>query len=207
MNPLPAHMFHFRTAFRSGCAALVFCMLLPPALSAQHSMNTRTIIDFSNTASWEAWMPVNDAVMGGVSSSEIAPTDSGTAVFRGTVSLENNGGFASVRSVPAEFDMEGYEGIRLRVRGDGSDYRLRLRTTDSFDGVAYQQTFGTTEGEWITVDIPFADFTASFRGRRVPDAPALNPSNIRQIGFLIADRQTGPFALEIAEISAYAAAD
>lgn len=83
----------------------------------------------------------------------------------------------------------------------------RPRSTDSFDGVAYQQTFGTTEGEWITVDIPFADFTASFRGRRVPDAPALNPSNIRQIGFLIADRQTGPFALEIASISAYNAAD
>ena len=131
----------------------------------------------------------------------------GTAVFRGTVSLENNGGFASVRSGPAEFDMEGYAGIRLRVHGDGNDYRLRLRTTDSFDGVAYQQTFGTTAGKWITIDIPFADFTASFRGRRVPDAPALNPSNIRQIGFLIADRQTGPFALEIASISVYTAAD
>ncbi len=200
-------MFHLRSAFRSGCAALLFCMFLPPVLSAQHSMNTRIIIDFSNTASWEPWMPVNDVVMGGVSSSEISATDSGTAVFRGTVSLENNGGFASVRSGPAEFDMEGYDGIRLRVRGDGSDYRLRLRTTDSFDGVAYQQTFGTTAGEWITVDIPFADFTASFRGRRVPDAPALNPANIRQIGFLIADRQTGPFALEIAEIRAYVGSD
>ena len=207
MNALPVRMFHLRTAFRSGRAALLFCMLLPPVLSAQHSMNTRIIIDFSNPASSERWMPVNDVVMGGVSSSEITATDSGTAVFRGTVSLENNGGFASVRSGPAEFDMEGYAGIRLRVRGDGNDYRLRLRTTDSFDGVAYQQTFGTTAGTWITIDIPFTDFTASFRGRRVPDAPALNPSNIRQIGFLIADRQTGPFALEISAISAYTGSD
>lgn len=207
MTDHTARMFHFRIGLGSGCAALLLILVLPHAASAQNTMNTRTVIDFSNTAFWETWMPVNDVVMGGVSSSEIAATDSGTAVFRGTVSLENNGGFASVRSGAAEFDMEGYEGIRLHVRGDGSDYRLRLHTTDSFDGVAYQQTFGTTEGEWITVDIPFADFTASFRGRRVPDAPALNPSNIRQIGFLIADRQTGPFALEIASISAYNAAD
>ena len=43
------------------------------------------------------WTIVNDGVMGGLSSSEIIETEEKTLIFSGLVSLENNGGFASVR--------------------------------------------------------------------------------------------------------------
>jgi monofunctional biosynthetic peptidoglycan transglycosylase len=50
------------------------------------------------------------------------------------------------------------------------------------------------------VQLPFSAFLPTFRGRRVPGAPPLDPARIRQIGFAIADRQAGPFALALRSI-------
>ena len=58
----------------------------------------RTLFDFSKPDAAQAWQPVNDGVMGGVSDGRFKITDQGTMEFLGTLSLENNGGFASVRS-------------------------------------------------------------------------------------------------------------
>ena len=44
------------------------------------------------------WTSVNDVVMGGVSDSLMQVSEDGTGVFAGHLSLENNGGFASVRA-------------------------------------------------------------------------------------------------------------
>lgn len=45
----------------------------------------------------DQWYVVNDNVMGGVSNSSMVFTENETLVFKGRVSLDNNGGFASVR--------------------------------------------------------------------------------------------------------------
>lgn len=166
-------------------------------------METRMIMDFSQPALVGEWAVVNDGVMGGVSSSTFSLTEHGTAVFRGIVSLENNGGFASARSRPQSFNLRGYRGVRLQVRGDGKTYRLRLRTNYGFDGMAYQANFETVENTWTTIDLSFKKFTASFRGRKPANAPPFDPSAVRQIGFLIADKQEGAFELEIRSIEAY----
>ena len=52
------------------------------------------------------WRSINDGVMGGLSSGGMRLED-GIAVFSGTLSLENNGGFSSVRSIPAEHTLAG----------------------------------------------------------------------------------------------------
>jgi NADH dehydrogenase [ubiquinone] 1 alpha subcomplex assembly factor 1 len=157
----------------------------------------KTLIDFSRTNEKQNWRIVNDVVMSGVSQSEIIITDDSTAIFQGMLSLENNGGFASVRTNPTDYQLTGYAIITARVRGDGRTYQLRLRTDDRFDGISYQSEFQTVDGEWIAVELPFGEFVATFHGRRVPDAPVLDPGKIRQIGFLIADKKEGPFRLEI----------
>jgi hypothetical protein len=126
-----------------------------------------------------------------------------TAVFEGKVSLENNGGFASVRSEPVNLALTGYEGLTLRVKGDGKSYQLRLRTDRRFDGIAYKTDFDTVAGEWITIKTPFKEFSPTFRGRLVPGAPTLDLEQVRQIGFLISDYQEGHFRLEIDSIKAY----
>jgi monofunctional biosynthetic peptidoglycan transglycosylase len=118
-------------------------------------------------------------------------------IFAGRLSLENNGGFASVRRRPAVYALSGTDGVVLRIRGDGRSYQFRVRTHDRFDGVAYRALFDTDAERWETVRIPFSDFRATYRGRPVPGAPPLDPKEIRQIGFLIADKRSGSFRLEI----------
>jgi monofunctional biosynthetic peptidoglycan transglycosylase len=92
----------------------------------------------------------------------------------------------------------------VRVKGDGKDYRLRLRTDDTYEGTAYQANFSTEKDEWITVRLPFDEFIPVFRGRVVNDAPQLDLRSIRRMGFMIADKQEGPFRLEIEKVTAYA---
>jgi hypothetical protein len=161
-----------------------------------------TIVDFKEPYA-AAWTIVNDGVMGGRSSSEMEVTPEGNGVFRGFVSLENNGGFASTRMALAGLDLSEYEGVMIRVRGDGRRYQFRFRTSGSFDGVAYRADFDTVPQEWVEVRLPFADFQASFRGRVPRGAGPLDPSRIRQMGFLIGDKREGPFRLEIAWVGAY----
>lgn len=149
------------------------------------------------------WAAIDDAVMGGRSRSAFTETAEGTAVFRGLVSDENNGGFASVRSRPLGLDLSGRDGLRLRVRGDGKRYKLCVKNDAAFDGVVYQSAFEARPAAWQTVDLPFAGFVPTYRGRRLDGEPPLDSSRIATLGFMVSDRQVGPFRLEIASLEAY----
>lgn len=159
------------------------------------------ICDFKTTCL--NWMNVDDVVMGGVSDSAMQLTPDGTAVFVGNLSLENSGGFASVRTVLEQRNYAEFAGFRLRLKGDGKRYSFRARKDDRFDGVVYKFDFETAPGEWMEIDLPFAGFVPSFRGRTLADVPPLDSGNIAQIGFLISNRQEGEFRLEVERIEAY----
>lgn len=163
----------------------------------------KMLLDFRTPDEVRRWEIVNDVVMGGVSQSRMEITADRTAVFQGEVSLENYGGFASIRTSPQDFQLGGFEGIVIRVRGDGKRYRLRLRTDALHEGIAYQAVFETVPGQWTVATLPFRDFIAVYRGQVVPDAPPLELGRIRRIGLMIADKQQGPFRLEIDWIKAY----
>jgi NADH dehydrogenase [ubiquinone] 1 alpha subcomplex assembly factor 1 len=163
----------------------------------------KTIIDFSSADEQDRWEIINDAVMGGVSSGRVSITETKSALFQGEVSLENYGGFASMRTHPREFGLAGCSGLILRVKGDGKNYRLRLRMDDAWEGIAYQAYFSTEQDTWITARLSFDAFIPVFRGRVIKDASELDVSRIRRIGFMIADRQAGPFRLEIKWVRAY----
>jgi len=170
-------------------------------MNAVASNAEKLLFDFSNITNTSAWQIVNDNVMGGVSTSHFELTN-GVAMFRGEVSLENNGGFASVRSLPAKHDLEGYDAFVLRVRGGGRHYKFTVRTSPSFDSALYQATFTTKKGEWEEHRLPMRDFVPTFRGRVLSGEPSLNPAKVTSLGFLISDKQAGPFWLEIAWIKA-----
>ena len=157
------------------------------------------LIDFSESDK-SSWTIVADVVMGGVSSGGMRRTDRGTGVFSGRLSRENNGGFVSARTVIGPCDLSAFAGVEILLRGDGRAYQLRLRTDDRYDGIAYRAGFASGEGEWITVRIPFDRFEASFRGRTIPEAPALDISHIHQVGIMLVEGKPGSFSLEIDHI-------
>jgi hypothetical protein len=160
------------------------------------------VIDPADTAEPARWVAIHDTVMGGRSSGGLTAGD-GCLVFNGHLSLENNGGFASVRTLPRDFGMAAATGLRLRVRGDGRTYQVRLRPDDAFDGVAWRFEFTTKPGQWLDIEAPLAVFEPVWRGRRVDRAGAIDPARVRQLGLMIADKQAGDFRLEVAGIEAF----
>lgn len=147
------------------------------------------------------WIAVNDGVMGGLSQGGPEIVD-GHLRFTGTLSLENNGGFSSVRTTGQDFDFSQSEALVLRVRGDGRSYQMRLATDARYRGirVSFGSAFTTVPGQWIDVRLPLNAFTPSVRGTAL-SGPPMDQSRIREIGILIGDKREGPFELEIDSIS------
>lgn len=157
---------------------------------------------FDTPASTHNWQAINDGVMGGASVSRLQFDSAGYAVFEGEVSLENNGGFASVRASKLDLGSADTIAYVLTVWGDGHAFKLNLRTDTGFDGVAYQATFTPAPGRWTKAVLPLAAFEPRFRGRLVHEAPALRPEAVRQVGLLISDNQAGAFRLMLKTIEA-----
>jgi NADH dehydrogenase [ubiquinone] 1 alpha subcomplex assembly factor 1 len=155
---------------------------------------------FNFSAKSADWFVVNDGVMGGVSSSTVK-LENGMLVFEGQVRLENNGGFASVRSSTSEQNLSEFSGVSLRVRGDGKMYALNLRTS-SARGVMYQAEFQTKAGEWLELRIPFSQLRPTRFGSTLKGF-ALEPSRIESFGFIIANKRSERFELVVDWIKAY----
>ena len=151
-----------------------------------------------------SWQIVNDGVMGGLSKGNVEHTPHNIMHFWGTLSLDNNGGFSTVRSRGVDFDLSNDLGLLLRVKGDGRTYEARLDSTATFRGnaLSFLGKFKTKKDKWIQVKVPFEDFVASWRGRQFPDE-VLDTSAIRRVSVLLADKKPGPFDLEIEWIRTY----
>ena len=147
------------------------------------------------------WYAVDDGVMGGVSQSTFSVTNN-EGRFHGEVSLENGGGFASVRREPNGFEptLADAQGIALTVRGDGRTYQLRLKSTSLGNASAYRVKFTPSQDAWETLHFSWDAFEAVRRGTVLSDASAVTPSEIHQLGFLIADRTAGSFRLQVSRI-------
>lgn len=149
------------------------------------------------------WYTVNDDVMGGVSTSNVnVDTDMQNLNFSGNVSLENNGGFASIRSQWAPYSLDRFDGIFLRVRGDGNTYRFRIRTEEAGPEISYTSLFETEAGVWQEIFIPFSEMVPLFRGFIVEAAGPLDPATIRSFGMMVSDKQQGEFSVEVDWINA-----
>ncbi len=155
-------------------------------------MDTKIIFEFNKNKNIQDWEIVDDTVMGGISSSEIKLNADGFGVFKGKVSLANNGGFSSVRYQFEKLEVTAYTKINIRVKGDGKDYQFRVKD-NSDNYYSYITTFSTLN-EWQTVEIDLKDMYPSFRGRRI-DAPNFSHKYIEEIVFLIANKKNENFEI------------
>jgi uncharacterized protein YbjT (DUF2867 family) len=190
--------------------------LVQAAANSLNQSTNKLIFDFTNpsTGLREIWGAVDDVVMGGVSESEIKFIDN-MAVFTGNVSTQNSGGFASVRTKNIEppFNLSNYEGIELRVKGDGQRYKFLARTESKWDGVAYSHSFDTVNNSWIDVQIPFDQLVPVFRAKTLDTKEVINTQNICSLQLMLSkfeyDGQLNPnfipghFALQVESIKAY----
>lgn len=160
--------------------------------------NTPQILfDFSGADAAKEWQAVNDGVMGGVSEGKFKITDKKTMEFFGTLSLENNGGFASVRSKAKKLGLEKGDTIVAKVRGDGREYNLNLYLNKPLMAFSYRATVQTKKDEWIEVKVLLDKFEATSFGRPVKDAGAVKPEEVNALGFLLGDKKAGAFKLEV----------
>jgi len=159
---------------------------------------------------------LDDIVMGGVSESNVRIVEN-TALFTGNVSISNSGGFVSIRTrnFDPPLDLSAYQGIDLRVKGDGKRYKFILRNESQWDSRSYCYSFDTVSNIWFTVRIPFADLIPVFRAKTVNNAPPFDPKTIYSIQLMLSkfeyDGELNPkfepgfFQLQVESISAYGA--
>ena len=162
----------------------------------------KVIVNFADQINSVDWMVVNDNVMGGVSRSNVSVNKEGLMVFNGNVSLDYGGGFASVRSSHENWKIGKFVGFVIKVWGDGKTYQFRARM-GNFNGVAYRHYFQTNNENWQEIRLPFSKFVPTYRGRIILDASPLNPHEIKNLGIMISDKQSGNFNLKIAWIGVY----
>jgi hypothetical protein len=160
----------------------------------------RPVVTFTDAASVEGWSNVDDTVMGGMSASTTS-WESGRLVFAGDLSLENNGGFASVRGPidPALGAAIGEaDALAIDAEGDGRTYVLQLRTADES---LYISRFATEANPDPAVErhvLPLADFEPVTRFLEpAPSTPPLDATTVVQIAIYVLDAQEGRFRLAV----------
>jgi hypothetical protein len=172
-------------------------LLILFTLSLSNESNKKEIYAFTAQSKVNEWRIVNDDVMGGISESSIACTAAGHGLFSGHVSMENNGGFASIQLNTRIQLAKEQKYIVLRIKGDGKAYEFRMKSEIS-QYESYVHSFATS-GEWQTIKLPISEFYPQFRGRRL-NSPNFNFNTIQQVSFLIANKQEEDFKLWIDRI-------
>lgn len=142
------------------------------------------LFDLTGADAAKEWQPVNDGVMGCVSEGKFRITDKNTLEFFGTLSLENNGGFASVRTRAMKLGLEKGDTVVAKVRGDGREYTLSLYLNKPLIAFSYRATVQTRKDEWIEVQVPLEEFEATSFGRVVKDAGQVDPKEVNALGFM-----------------------
>jgi hypothetical protein len=154
----------------------------------------KKIYTFSSQTNIKEWRIVNDGVMGGISNSSLMLTNAGHGKFSGHISLENNGGFASMQLNTSIQLKKENKFITLRIKGDGKRYEFRLKS-DISQSESYVHAFSTS-GDWETITLEIPEFYPQYRGRKL-SIPNFHFNTIKQVSFLIANKQEENFELLI----------
>lgn len=154
------------------------------------------LYDFNSNSTKSDWQVVDDVVMGGRSDGAFSINEAGNGIFQGKVSLENNGGFSSLRhSLNAK--VGNHTKVRITLKGDGKGYQFRIKSSP-YDRHSYISEFQTT-GDWQEVVIPLSSMYPAFRGRKLT-IPNFNSDQISELAFLIGNKKPESFRLEISKI-------
>ena len=155
------------------------------------------LLDFAAPDAGQVWQAVNDGVMGGRSQGRFRITETKSLEFSGNLSLENNGGFASVRTKPMAMGIAAGDTLVMRLKGDGREYMVNIYTTARRMAFSYRAVVATEKDRWQEIHVPLDRFEPTSFGRVVPGMGPVAPDQINGFGFMLGDKKPGAFRLEV----------
>ncbi len=160
-------------------------------------VEARIIYDFSKMENLDGWYVVDDGVMGGRSKGKLKVENGDTGVFSGKISLENYGGFSSIRYYTGELNVKQNKYVTVILSGDNKYYQLRIRSSRN-DRHVYTKKFFAKDG-WQEIRVPLDSMEPYFRGQRLRMSN-FDKRYISEIGFLIGNKVRENFELKIRSI-------
>lgn len=156
------------------------------------------LFDFSKEVDLSEWYILDDGVMGGLSQGNFIINDEGNGEYYGDISLDNYGGFSSLRYQCSNTQLNEKKHIELRIKGDGKKYQVRIKS-NSYDRHAYIY-YIETSGKWETITVPVNEMFASFRGRKL-NMPKFEYDSFDELTILYGNKKEENFKIEIDYIS------
>lgn len=167
--------------------------------SSPSSAPSDNVMDFGK-GELSTWRALNDGVMGGRSIGNVSYSRS-TLKWEGRVSLENNGGFSSVRSPWGEQDLSSFDAVTIRCRtttGVEDTFTLTMEVSEQW-WMPYWKTDFKADADWKEVVIPFSALKKS--SAMTGELPKIwtwgNLSEVLRLGMMKYDGLAGEFGLEV----------
>ena len=143
------------------------------------------------------WYVVVDQVMGGQSNAVLEQSES-SATLSGSISLANNGGFASIRTPFSRFDLSGYTQVTLRYRSTGPSFAMSLNNYRRFYHPKFKHSLPTTGGQWSTVTLQLKDFYKVRLSEKLGDSPTDEElAKVIRLGLITDQKIAADFSLEL----------
>jgi NADH dehydrogenase [ubiquinone] 1 alpha subcomplex assembly factor 1 len=143
------------------------------------------------------WVVVVDGVMGGRSSAELISTEN-SMLLCGDICLENRGGFASIRTPYADYDLSEFKQVMMRYRSTGQNFAFTLNNYRRFNLTRFKHAISNTDGVWSEVSLSFTNFKKMRFSEELGSGPSTSElASIIRLGIISNDKIAGPFTLEV----------
>ncbi|GBP90497.1 hypothetical protein EVAR_56734_1 [Eumeta japonica] len=179
--------------------------------STNTSADEKYIFDFSKSDGVESWVEQSDTLRDvGMSKATLVlhqNTNFRRAIFFSLLNPQPNGaGFAGIRAL-GNYDLSGHTKLQISCRGQGQyngfKVVLRHRGLNDEPNYSFEQYFQAPKDEFAVRTLPFTEFKAYFRGKRVNNNETLDLAQVTSIGIQMYGgvyqpvKQRGPATLEI----------
>ena len=145
----------------------------------------------------DTWYVVVDGVMGGKSQGSIEYTNT-SIVFSGKVSLENNGGFTSIRTKEHNFDLSKYSTVAIRYKSTGQDFSFYLNRYRKHYEPKFRIDLPITNSHWKEVIIPLKNFKIVTLDKKIEGTITKDDfESIIKLGFISNTKAATDFSLEL----------
>ena len=160
-------------------------------------------IDFGSAQGSQGWRVINDGVMGGLSQGKAKLTEN-SILFQGNISLDNNGGFSSLKGPFQNTDLSSFENVEIKLKCKGQTFALTLETHERFFMPYFKQNLNTKSEDWEIIQLKMTDFKVYRLGQLMnKPLPMEDFKKIIRIGLINDGKKEGPFELEIDYIKFY----